>query len=150
MQLHILYPLSFLPPSPFPFKMENKPMSGSSMDFSFMYLFDFSSAVNWPFINLHLCLKFVWLKHVPVISQRGVWLFLCPLLLNFLCPGPLATSGVLVVQHRLPALSTLFLHPRIHFKEVLTFHSNFSSVVGLAPSAFKKQQSSFWRSQVWL
>lgn len=163
MQLRMLHVLPFLSlspfPSPFPSRMENKSMGGSCVDFSFMYLLGFSSAVNWPFLSLHLGLKFVWLKHVPVISQGGFWLFLCPLMLNFLCLwlpqgrgakglcGPALTPGPEPEQRE---QNTSFLLPRTHFKEIMTFYSDFSSVVGLTPPAFKKQQSSYWKSQVWL
>lgn len=53
--------------------------------------------------------------------------------------GPALTPG----PEREQREQTSFLLPKTHFKEMMTFYGDFSSVVGLTPPAFKKQQSSY-------
>ena len=65
-------------------RMENKFISGNSMDIFFMFVCCIvwcPNAVDWHFMSL----KFVWLEHLTVVTRRGCRLFLCLLMLRFFC-----------------------------------------------------------------
>lgn len=65
-------------------RMENKFISGNSMDIFFMLVCCIvwcPNAVDWHFISL----KFIWLEYLTVIIHGVFWLFLYLLMLFFFC-----------------------------------------------------------------